>query len=229
MDNTRIVKIMQWLLNMTFRRAVSCFLAGALAILPAVITVAVVVWVVGFLQKLLGPDTLIGQAIRGLGLGLVSNDTVAYILGVVLVLVGVFAVGVAVESGARNLLQRMLDAVLQRIPIVGNVYGTSKQFVAMLGKKDDANLKGAKAVFCVFGKESGAGVLAILVSPERFCINGREYQIVIIPTAPVPIGGGLLFMPTEMVQPADVSVEALMSIYVSMGITAPQFLAVQAS
>ena len=219
---------MRWLLNMTFRRAVRCFLAGALAILPAVITVAVVVWVAGFLQKLLGPDTLIGGAIRGLGLGLVSNDAVAYVLGVVLVLVGVFAVGVAVESGARNLLQRMLDAVLQRIPIVGNVYGTSKQLVAMLDKKDDANLKGAKAVFCVFGKENGAGVLAILVSPERFRINGREYQIVIIPTAPVPIGGGLLFMPTEMVQHTDVSVEALMSIYVSMGITAPQFLAVQA-
>ena len=219
---------MQWLLNMTFRRAARCFLAGALAILPAVITVAVVVWVAGFLQKLLGPDTLIGQAIRGLGLGLVSNDTVAYALGVVLVLAGVFVVGVAVESGARNLLQRMLDAVLQRIPIVGNVYGTSKQLVAMLDKKDDANLKGAKAVFCVFGKENGAGVLAILVSPERFRINGREYQIVIIPTAPVPIGGGLLFMPTEMVQHTDVSVEALMSIYVSMGITAPQFLTVQA-
>ena len=219
---------MRWLLNMTFRRAVRCFLAGALAILPAVITVAVVVWVAGFLQKLLGPGTLIGGAIRGLGLGLVSNDAVAYVLGVVLVLVGVFAVGVAVESGAKNLLQRMLDAVLQRIPIVGNVYGTSKQLVAMLDKKDDANLKGAKAVFCVFGKENGAGVLAILVSPERFRINGREYQIVIIPTAPVPIGGGLLFMPTEMVQHTDVSVEALMSIYVSMGITAPQFLAVQA-
>ena len=69
-----------------------------------------------------------------------------------------------------------------------------------------------------------AGALQHLLAELR-----REYQIVIIPTAPVPIGGGLLFMPTEMVQPADVSVEALMSIYVSMGITAPQFLAVQAS
>ena len=70
----------------------------------------------------------------------------------------------------------------------------------------------------------GAGVLALLVSPERFCINGMDYHIVIVPTSPVPVGGGLIFVPVDAVKPADVSVEALMSIYVSMGVTAPQFL-----
>jgi uncharacterized membrane protein len=81
-----------------------------------------------------------------------------------------------------------------------------------------------KAVFCFFGGQCGAGVLALLVSPERFRIKGRDYYIVIVPTAPVPVGGGLLFVPAEIVQPADVSVEGLMSIYVSMGVTASQFL-----
>ena len=42
----------------------------------------------------------------------------------------------------------------------------------------------------------------------------------IVPTAPVPVGGGLFFIPVEMVQPTDVSVEGLMSIYVSMGVSA---------
>ena len=37
------------------------------------------------------------------------------------------------------------------------------------------------------------------------------------------VGGGLLFVPADMVQPVDVSVEGLMSIYVSMGVTTPQF------
>jgi uncharacterized membrane protein len=79
-----------------------------------------------------------------------------------------------------------------------------------------------KVVFCCFGKETGAGFLALLVSPARYCINSREYQIVIVPTAPVPIGGGLLFVPLEVVQPTELSVEGLMSIYVSMGISAEQ-------
>ena len=70
----------------------------------------------------------------------------------------------------------------------------------------------------------GLAFLALLVSPQIYVIDGREYKIVIVPTAPVPFGGGLLFVPTECVRAADMSVEGLMSIYVSMGVTAPQFM-----
>ena len=215
---------MNTLLHMTFRRAVSCFLAGILTILPLVITVAVVIWVADFVRRLLGPKTLLGEAIRGLGLTLASDQTLAYVIGAGRVLAAVFVIGVAVESGARNLVRRVPDLLLQRIPIVGSVYGTSKQLVAMLDKKEGDGVKGMKVVFCFFGQDNNAGVLALLASPQRFLINGRQYQIVVIPTAPMPIGGGLLFVPVEMLRPADVSVEALMSIYVSMGMTAPQFL-----
>ncbi len=215
---------MNTLLNMTFRRAVSCFLAGILAILPLVITVAVVAWVADFVRRLLGPKTLLGEAIRRLGLTLASDQTLAYVIGAAIVLAAIFVVCIAVESGARNMLRGVLDLLLQRIPIVGNVYGTSKQLVAMLDKKEGAGVKGMQVVFCFFGKENSVGVLALLASPQRFLIEGRQCQIVVVPTAPMPIGGGLLFVPVEMLRPADISVEALMSIYVSMGITAPQVL-----
>ena len=46
----------------------------------------------------------------------------------------------------------------------------------------------------------------------------------IVPTAPVPIGGGLLFAPVSWITPADIGMEALTSIYVSMGVTSGQFL-----
>ena len=104
------------------------------------------------------------------------------------------------------------------------MYATSKQLVGLVDRKQETDLKGMRAVFCLFGGQSGVGVLALLVSPERFCIQGKEYHIVIVPTAPVPVGGGLLFVPAEMVQPIDVSIEAVMSMYVSMGVTASQFL-----
>lgn len=205
------------------RRVARWFLAGVLAILPVAITVAIMVWVAGFVDQLVGPDTPVGGLLQRLGLHFVSNDAVAYTLGVVLVLAVIFAIGVAADSGARNLMQRLQDALLQRIPIVGSIYGTSKQIVGMLDQKDAAVLKRMSVVFCCFGEE--AGFLALLVSPERYRINAREYQIIIVPTAPVPFGGGLLFVPADLVQPTDLNVEGLMSIYVSMGITAGQFLA----
>jgi len=214
----------RWLVDMTFGRAARCFLAGVLAILPLVITAAVVAWVGDFVLRIIGPNTVVGRALSGLGLQFAANDTMAYAIGAALVLAAIFVIGVAVESGAASLLQRLFDAIVHRIPIIGSVYGTSKQLVSLVDKKQDENLKGMKAVFCYFGGQTGAGLLALLVSPERFLIGGREYHIVIVPTAPVPVGGALFFVPAEMVQPADVSMEGLMSIYVSMGVTAPQFM-----
>jgi uncharacterized membrane protein len=206
------------------RRLARWFVAGVLIILPVATTVGVIGWVAAFVQRLVGPDTLVGDLLTRFGLHFVSNDVLAYAVGVVLVLAVIFAIGVAAESGARRLIQRLLDTVLQRIPIVGSVYGTSRQVVSLLGQKDAAALKGMRVVFCRFGGEAGAGFLALLVSPERYRINSRDYQIIIVPTSPVPIGGGLLFVPAEAVQPTDLSVEGLISIYVSMGITADQFL-----
>jgi len=216
--------MMRWVMEVIVRRAARWFIAGVFAMLPVIITVAVIVWVTNLLARLFGPGTMPGQAISGLGLTLASDETGAYLIGAVLVLVVVFLIGVMVESGARNLLQRLFDTLLERIPLVGPLYGTSRQLVAMLDKRADPQTKGMKAVFCLFGRDTGAGVLALLVSPKRFRINDRECQIVIVPTAPVPFGGGLLFVPVESIRPTDLSVEALMSIYISMGVTADQFL-----
>jgi uncharacterized membrane protein len=48
--------------------------------------------------------------------------------------------------------------------------------------------------------------------------------VVLVPTAPIPVGGGLLFVPEAWVQEANLSVEAVTSLYVSMGVTAAQYL-----
>ena len=215
---------MSRLLLDNLRRLLRSFLAGIVAVLPVVITVAIVAWVAGFVRQILGPGTLIGEGLTALGLRFVTNDTTAYLIGGLLVLVCVLLIGVAVEAGAKNLFQRLVDLAMRRIPIVNCIYGTSKQLVTLFEKKDPEKVQGMKAVFCFFGEKTGAGILALLVSPEQYCINGRNYHIVIVPTAPMPIGGGLFFIPVEMVQPTDVSVEGLMSIYVSMGVSAPQFL-----
>ena len=42
----------------------------------------------------------------------------------------------------------------------------------------------------------------------------------------VPIGGGLLYVPEEWVVRADVGIDAVTSIYVSMGLTSAQHLGV---
>ena len=215
---------MSSLLTKLIKRLVSLFLAGLLAILPLVITAGVVIWVAAFLDSLVGPETFLGDRLSRLGVRITDNSTMAYLAGWAVVLAVVFVIGILVEMGARKILARAVDAIVAKIPIVGGIYGTSKQLVGMMDKKDEADLKGMSVVFCTFGQAGGCGLLALLVSPEQYLINERPHVIVIVPTAPVPVGGGLLFVPADSVTPADVSVDGLMSIYVSMGVTASEFL-----
>lgn len=208
-----------------WQRLVRYFLAGVLAVLPVVITVGVVAWVADFLGGFIGPGTLVGGLLRRLGVNVTDkSDTLAYVIGWVFVLAVVFSLGLFAEFGAKRLMNRIVDALFNRVPVINSIYGTSKQLIQMLDKSDETDLKGMRAVFCFFGKEHPTALLALLTSPERFHINGRDFHAVIIPTAPVPVGGGLIFVPVESIIPADVSVDGLMSIYVSMGVTSPQFL-----
>ncbi len=206
-------------------RLIRYFLAGAFAVLPLVVTIAIVIWMAGFLQRFVGPETPVGRGVRNLGWQFSTDDkTLAYIVGWAVVLGIVFLLGVAVETGARRLILALTDAMLNRVPVVGSIYNTSKQLVSMLDRQDEADLKGMSVVYCLFGGDHGAGFLALLVSPETYHLSGRDYKIVIIPTAPVPFGGALLFVPADCVHTANMTVDGLMSIYVSMGVTAPQYM-----
>ena len=215
---------MSRLVMKNFQRLARSFLAGILAVLPVVITVAIVAWAAGFVRKILGPGTLIGEGLTGLGLRFVTNDTVAYLIGGLLVLGCVLAIGMAVEAGAKNLVQRLLGRRhaadsdhrqhLRHVEAIGDPLREERPREAardegrlLLLRREDR------------GRSSRPAGLARAVSHQR-----RNYHIVIVPTSPVPVGGGLFFIPVEMVQPTDVSVEGLMSIYVSMGVSAPQVL-----
>lgn len=210
------------------RRLARCFLAGLLVILPAVLTIGIVMWVAGFIHSLIGRGTLVGGGLESLGLNLVTNPTAAYVIGWGVVLAAVFGLGLLVEMGAKRFLHKFFDAAASRVPLVGGIYGTSKQLVAMFDRKNESDLKSMSVVWCFFGREGNAGVLALMPTMDRFRIGDRDFHVVIIPTAPVPFGGALIFVPVEFIKPAEMSVDGLMSIYVSMGITTPQFLGSQA-
>lgn len=202
-------------------RVVRYFLAGLFAILPLLITVISITWTLGFLGQLVGPETFLGKQLSNIGLNFVTNPVVAYGIGWIGICIGTLILGFLVESGMRGLFSKVTEAIAKRLPLVGKVYDTSKQLVDMLDSGGDDKLKGMGVVYCTFGKKGGVGVLALLPTPEPIKINDKNFYVVLVPQSPVPIGGGLLFMPVDSVERVDMSVETLMSIYVSMGVTAP--------
>src|SRR5690606_18645460 len=130
-------------------------LAGLLAVLPLVLTVAIVIWVARFIEGFIGPNTALGRGLQSVGLRFSDNTALAYAIGWVAVLAVVVTVGIAVEMGAKRLVQRMIDGAFQRIPLINNVYSTSKQLVDLFDKRPDADMKAMSVVFCYFAEQGG--------------------------------------------------------------------------
>ena len=206
------------------------FVTGLLAALPLAATVAIFWWAASVLVGWLGPQSAVGRILSTVGLGVTGSEIAGYAIGIALVAGAIFALGLLVEAGLERGLASLVNAVLRRIPLVRSVYEMAQKMVGLFGQRDVQGLKSMSVVWCHFGgpPEPGgpahAAVLALLSTPEPVTIGGRAYLGVIVPTAPVPVGGGLIFLPQEWVQPADVGIDALTSIYVSMGLTSAQHL-----
>lgn len=213
-------------LRRTSRQLMGLFVTGALAALPLAATFAIFWWAAGMLMGWLGPGSLVGRIMAALGLGVGGSTMFGYLLGIVLVFVGLVLLGALVRTGVQQGASRLLDGALRRIPLVRTVYDLATRLVDLLRQSDREGPKSMSTVWIHFGGvgDEGVAVLALLSSAEPVMLEGRPHLAVIVPTAPVPVGGGLLFVPADWVRAAGVGMEALTSIYVSMGVTAQQHL-----
>lgn len=234
------------------RQPLRTLAAGALAMLPLVATLLLVGWTLRFLADWVGPDSAFGQLLTRIGLGLAGTWITGYLAGVLVVVAGVYLLGLIVEAGLERGLSRTLDYLMGRIPIVRNVYDISTRLVQLFAKPEKDGLQSMSAVWLYFGGKPAAGdgpdggtrtglhgdlradatppaarttvLLGLLSTPVPVLIGGQPFHAVLVPTAPVPIGGGLLYVPADWVEPADLGVEAVTSIYVSMGVTSAQYM-----
>jgi uncharacterized membrane protein len=216
-------------MNRPARTLLRIFLTGALTALPLAATLLIFTWAANVLIRWLGPESVIGRLMVSIGLGVGGSEVVGYTLGVLIVAALIFGLGLLVESRLQRGLAAGVNALVERIPVVRSVYDLLRKFVALFAQRDGEGngLQSMSAVWCHFGGPSKSGnsaALALLGSDVPVLINGQRCLAVLIPTAPVPVGGGLLYVPEHWVTPADIGVEAVTSIYVSMGLTSPQHL-----
>jgi uncharacterized membrane protein len=206
-------------------RILRTFLAGVLALLPIAVTVFVTAWVAALIASYAGPGSFVGRLITSLGtslgLDISPTSTAAYLLGLAIILGAIFVLGLLVEMGLRSFIANSLDWLMMRIPLISNIYDLSKRFVAIVDRGDQGDLKSMSPVWCFFGGEGGAAVLGLMPSPQPVIIGEHSYLGLLVPSAPVPFGGALIYVPTEWVKPAEGGVERLMNVYVSMGVTPP--------
>ncbi|RYX92691.1 MAG: DUF502 domain-containing protein [Comamonadaceae bacterium] len=202
-------------------------LTGLLAMLPLVATLLLLAWTWQFVAEWLGPDSAFGRLLTRVGLGVATTEVTGYLAGLVLLTACVYALGLLVEAGLERGLARMVNFIMHRIPVVRTVYDVSSKLVSLFAKPEKDGLKSMSAVWLHFGgkgSEKTTVLLGLLSTSVPVMIGGQAFHAVLVPTAPVPIGGGLLYVPADWVEPADMGMEGVTSIYVSMGVTSSQYI-----
>ncbi len=211
-------------MNRTVRRLLNIFVTGALAALPLAATLLIFVWGARLAVEYLGPQSLVGGLLLRIGLGVGGSELLGYLIGVLVVMLALFLLGLLVQTRLRAGLAALLNGIVQRIPFVRSVYDMAKKFVDLLAQRDEAGVRSMSPVWLHFGGVGGVAVLGLLSTTEPVRLGDQDYHAVLVPTAPVPVGGGLLYVPAGWVTPAEMGVEGLTSIYVSMGITSHQHI-----
>jgi uncharacterized membrane protein len=180
------------------------FGAGLLVTLPIGVTVLVLKFFFGLLDPILQPllKFLPGPQIPGLGL--ITLLILVYLLGLV-----------ATHVVGRRLIN-VTHQVMERIPVIRSIYGTTRSGVEILTGSKDHPYRGV--VFVDFPRP---GMKAIgLITAQLGVMNGEEMVAVYIPTTPVPSSGFLVIVPSREVVVTEMSVDDAMKIVISGGILA---------
>src|SRR5262245_51011264 len=206
---------------------VATWLAGVLLLLPLALTAAVLAWIGSIANRLVGPGSVVGGLFSAVGYSFSEHPGIAYLVGTLLLLAAIYLLGLVAQLGLKGPLKNLTGAIVRRIPLVGRLYSLADRFVSLLDQKQqEADLGAMSPVWCMFGGD-GAAVLALAPSAQAVQIDDQRYLAVLVPTAPVPFGGALVYVPVQWVRPANIGVDRLIAVYVSMGITPPPAIAAQ--
>src|SRR5262249_61419573 len=141
-------------------------------------------------NRLVGPGSAVGQIFAALGYPFSRHPGLAYLFGTLVLVGATYLLGVLVRSGLQGPLRRLTDRTMRRIPIVGGVYNVAERFVGLLDQPHGgADIGAMSPVWCFFGGEGGAAVLALGPGAQPIEIGGHPDFPVVRPNAPGPLGG----------------------------------------
>src|SRR4030043_579645 len=189
-------------------------LTGLIVVVPITITVYIIQTLIGVMDDFLSfvpnayhPDTLLGFHLPGLGL--------------VLVTILVFLIGLLTHSYIGNKVVEIWDLLVGRIPLVRNIYQAIKQFTEAVCSNTGSHFK--QVVMLGFPRP-GLYSIGFLAGPAKGEIETRAGQPVMsifIPCTPNPTTGYYVLIPEKDLIPLDMSVEEAFKLIVSSGLVLP--------
>ena len=190
------------------------FVSGLLVVVPVAITIGVLEWIIGTLDRTLlilpeawQPDRVIGVHIPG--------------FGVLLTLAILLAAGAAVSNFLGKKLVHWGDRVVSRIPVVRSIYSSVKQVSDTLFSESGNAFR--TAVLVQWPRADVWTIGFVTGAPGGDVANYLvgDYLSVYVPTTPNPTGGYFVMLRKSDCVELKMSVDEALKYVISMGVVAP--------
>jgi uncharacterized membrane protein len=184
------------------------FIAGLVILIPIMLTAKALWWLFTYVDGLAEPIALamVGKPIAGLGF--------------VLTISIVFLAGFLLSAGPLQRILHWFEDVIDDVPLVGSVYGTTKKVLAGFGKEDDAQRAFQRFVFARLPGRTTPGFVTGTFTLTRADNSAFTLVTVYVPTNHLYVGD-VVVLPAEDVIDTDLTVEDGISLLLSMGSSVP--------
>ena len=97
------------------------FLTGLLAALPLMLTIFVTGWLLSLINQYLGPGSAFGRFLSSLGFGAGASELTPYLIGLALIIAGIYALGLLVHSRVGTWAAALFDRLI-RVNLTGTFH-----------------------------------------------------------------------------------------------------------
>ncbi len=201
-------------------------IAGVTALIPLWVTWLVFRFLFGLMREIGGPPIdwfarLIEPLMPTLSTVL-ENKTLQAFLEVILVGAVIYGVGLATSLMIGRRAIRLLEQLLEQIPLVKSVYGSVKKLVAVLSEPPGHEVQ--RVVLIDFPQREMKTV-GLVTRSFNDTNTGRKLVAVYVPTTPNPTSGYLEIVPAEKVISTNWTMDEAMTFVISGGTIAPDQIA----
>ena len=190
-------------------------ITGLMSIIPITLTYWIMKNLFLFFSK--PGKGIIGFLFKSQNLSLEYIIYLEYLLGFILTILFLYTLGLLISNVLGKKIYSFFENLLDRIPIVSNVYKSIKQITSTLSMPQS---KAFQKVVLIQYPRKGLWTIC-MVTGETKSKEGIFYNV-FVPTTPNPTSGYLLFVKSSDTRPIDLTVEEGLKIIISGGMIGPE-------
>jgi uncharacterized membrane protein len=217
------------------RRFKSYFLRGLAVLLPTMLTIWILAWGYGLIQRnisvhinrglvwlimrIQGPEGLPQEELNSILVEGAAGSAVGFLIALVLIVL----VGAILASVVGRALWRLVEAFIRSTPVLKRVYPYVKQVTDFVLTQEEQKRMFSRVVAVEYPRKgiwsigfvTGSGLKKITDSIQK------EFLTILIPNSPTPITGYVIVVPREQTIALDMTIEEAFRFAISAGVVAP--------